>query len=522
MLRQKPRLTYCGLTVVLSKPSRFDSNHLLSANGGCFFNEDCLMPNGVNIYQCDVRLMDDASPLLEGTKCVLCLGEDCHKKWIPETKDYTLNEIRGTPYDSIRLPGVIYIASYAPQEATDFRNYKANKSSDEDEEDDAPETDAKGRTNRTQRKNYRFWLAKDVKRAIRFIKEFNGKIPKRLYEPEYILYPPTQLIIEKLTNTKNQYLFFDMETDENNRIQCFSFSFGVGQPIYCVPVLDHNYKWFYGNLHHIFRALCIAIKGNILVAHNGSGYDFIYLGLHYHIPINKVEDTMLMQHRAYPLVEKSLGHCTSLWTYEKFHKDEGATGYNNQEQVKRKLSYCGKDVYTMVLIHTELWSHARRNPGLEDSFRQVNSSIRPYLLLTFTGIEYDNELVTKIKYDNDRLMEQYLRIINLLIGENTIKMYRRRYKSAIPTSNIQCVDYFHNLLGYPIVGWGKESKVDGKRKPSLSKKSIYKLRLKFDNPVIDFIIAYRQLAKETSSLKFTPFEWREHAGNNNVAQNNNP
>jgi hypothetical protein len=71
------------------------------------------------------------------------------------------------------------------------------------------------------------------------------------------------------------------------------------------------------------------------------------------------------------------------------------------------------------------------------------------------------------------------------------------------------------------VGWGKESKVDGKRKPSLSKKAIYKLRLKFDNPVIDFIIAYRQLAKETSSLKFNPFTWRDNAGTNHVTTNNN-
>jgi hypothetical protein len=447
---------------------------------------------------------------------------------MPETKDYTLNEIRGTPYEKLShigdsTSGIIHIASYAPQDAADMRNYEAGNSSEEDEEEseNADETDSKGRSNRTQRKNYRFWLAKDVKRCIRFIKEFDGRIPKRLYEPEYILYPASQVIIEKLTKTKGSYLFFDMETDENNKIQCFSFSFGLDAPIYCVPVIDSNYRWAYSNLHCIFRALCLAIHDNILVAHNGAGYDFIFLGLHYHIPINKVEDTMLMEHRCYPLAEKSLGHCTSLWTYEKFHKDEGATGYNNQEQVRKKLSYCGKDVYTMVLIHTELWNHARRNPGLVDSFKQVNNSIRPYLLITFTGIEYDNDLVTKIKYDNDRLMEQYLRIINLLVGDNTIKQYKRRYKSAIPTSNIQCVDYFHNLLGYPIVGWGKESKVDGKRKPSLSKKAIYKLRLKFDNPVIDFIIAYRQLAKETSSLKFNPFTWRDNAGTNHVTTNNN-
>src|SRR6266404_270380 len=97
MLRHKPRLTYSGLTIVMSKPSRFDNQHLLSGNGGVYFNNECLKPNGVNILQCDVRLFEDNSPLIDNTKCILLLGEEAAQSWL-RNKDNSLNEIRGSPY----------------------------------------------------------------------------------------------------------------------------------------------------------------------------------------------------------------------------------------------------------------------------------------------------------------------------------------------------------------------------------------------------------------------------------------
>lgn len=516
LIRHKPRLTYCGLTIILSNRSRFDKVSLLSANGGCFFNEECLGAT-TNIWQCDVRLKEDRSELLAGTKCVLLLGESSAQLWL-NNKENTLNEIRGSVYLINDIP---HIASYFPQDAKDVKDYEStlNDNIDRDSIDDRLEENEsnvgeKRRHGRTRRKNYSFWLKKDTEKALRLCKQYNGIVPKRLFEPEYIIYPPSQLVIEVLTNTKNERLFFDIETDENLAIQCFSFCFGINQPIYCVPVISHNYEWSYSELPRIFKALCISFRNNILVAHNGSNFDYFVLGYKYHIPIGKkVEDTMLMQHRCYPEVEKSLGHCTSLWTWEPFHKDEGNTGYNNTEQVHKKLQYCGKDVFTMVLIHDALLKHAKRNPGLEESFAAVNESIRPYLIITFTGLEYEQQSIEDIWKENDRLMTVYLKVINLLIGDKTKKQLSQRFKSALPSSNPQCVEYFHNLLGYPVVGKGKPRK-DGSRGPSLSKKNIYKLRLKFNNPVIDFIIAYRELAKESGSLKFTPWKTDEPINNN--------
>lgn len=74
----------------------------------------------------------------------------------------------------------------------------------------------------------------------------------------------------------------------------------------------------------------------------------------------------------------------------------------------------------------------------------------------------------------------------------------------MPGSNKQCCTYFHDMLGYPVISRGKETK-KGTRNASLAKQNMYKLRLRFDNPVIDFCLAYRELAKESGSLKFNPW-----------------
>ena len=96
MLRNRPQYKYCGLTIVLSNPSRFDRNELLSATGGWFFNDRCLRPD-YNRHQCDIRLKDDRSELLPNTKCVLLLGEPAAKLWLNNNEN-TLGEIRGSVY----------------------------------------------------------------------------------------------------------------------------------------------------------------------------------------------------------------------------------------------------------------------------------------------------------------------------------------------------------------------------------------------------------------------------------------
>lgn len=512
MLRTKPRLSYCGLTIILSNPSRFDKVSLLTANGGELFNNHCLRPE-FNVMQCDIRLADDNSFFLEGTKCILLLGSYAMHKWLPrETGNNTLNEMRGSLF---HVNGITTIPSFFPQDAADIKSHEQNLNKDskefvgriDKEQDDEEDADEKRYSN-TKRSNYAFWLKRDVWKCKQILK--NPNCYKKSFEPIYKIYPSSQEVINILTKTKGQWMDFDIETDyEQQNLLCFSFSFDGGRTVYAVPVLNHNYQWAYSSLHYIMRALCIAVRDNIMVAHNGAAFDFLVLGYKYHIPINRVWDTMIAMHRCFPDIEKSLGHSTSYWTWENFHKDMGNGRYFTQEDMMNMLKYCAKDVFTMSLIRQGIQSYAKTIPGLENSIKVAMESIKPYLIVTLQGIKYDEEMRQSLVRENDRLMMQYLRMINLLIGEKGIKEMQTAVKGkagAMPNSNPQCVKYFHEQLGYPVVMRSEPDK-KGQRNPSLAKKAMFTLRLKHENPVIDLVNIFRCTRLEVSTpLGFKPFK----------------
>lgn len=509
MIRTLPKLNYSGLTVILSNPSRFDRVALLTATGGALFNEFCLQPD-FNIMQCDLRVMEDKSPFLEGTKCILVMGETAMKQWIPETRENTLNEMRGSVFS---IQGIPAIPSYFPQDAADVVNHERTHNvnskeysvGDESDDEDSQEADAKG-LSATKRSNYGFWLRADTRKCKEIIKFGKDSFIHDGQRPVYKVYPSSEEVIQVLTKTKGQFLYFDIETDyEEQNLLCFAFSFD-GHTIYSVPVLNHNYNWAYSSLHFVLRALAIAIRDNIIVAHNGASFDFRVLAQKYHIPIGKKSyDTMMAMHRCFPDVEKSLGHCTSYWTWERFHKDSDSRAYFTQEQMMTKLRYCGKDVFTMALIHKAITKYAKTIPGLEAGIQCAMDSIRPYLITSLQGIRYSQEKVNALKQENDRLMMQYLRIIKLLVGEQGMEACEKAVKGkakAFPGSNTQVCEYFHELLGYPTVV--PRSEKTGK--PSLAKKAMFLLALKFENPVITFTLLYRGVQKEYGTLKFIPYK----------------
>jgi len=501
MLRNKPVVTYCGLTLVLSNPSRFDTARLLSANGGQFFNSECLRPD-YNTMQCDIRVAEDASPLLPDTKVVLLLGDVAMHTYLPQTKNNSIGEMRGSVFEQ---GGKFFIPSFFPQECVDFKNFEATHNPLHQEvEDDENEWDSDKRHGVTSRKNYQFWAKQDVKKAKYLLK--HGKIPEYV-KPTYHIKPDSTTVINTLLSARDKFLYFDMETDyQEQNLQCFAFSVD-GVNYYSVPILDNTYKPAYSDCAFILSALAQAVDRNILVAHNGSAFDFLVLAKKYRIGINRVYDTMLAQHRCYPNVEKSLGHCVSLWTWEKFHKDEDSQGYMTREQMFDRLKYCAKDVYTMFLVHKAIEEFAKTIPGMQHSIDTCMSAIRPYLIMSLQGIKYDKDLVAAKKYENDRLMEQYLRLLEFFVGKDSLKEIRGKGKSSMPGSNPQCCRYFHEMLGYPVVARGKPSKKDGQRHPSLAKQALFKLKLQNDNPVIDICVAYRQVALETGTpLGFLPWK----------------
>ena len=505
MLRTKPRLNYSGLTVVLSNPSRHDTVNLLTGNGGLLFNKFCLQPE-INSMQIDVRLADDKSELLEGTKCILVMGEYACHKLLPETNQNTLGEVRSGIYE---WRGVPCIPTFSAQEAADIKNYEdeintlsKSYSGDDSISDSGDEEEGDGkRHGKTKRANYAFWIRADTSKCKKILS--GNKLAN--HQPSYKIQPTADEVINILNNTKGQHLYFDIETDyEEQNLLCFAFSFD-GINIFSVPTLDYTYSLAYPTIYYILRALSIAIRDNTVVAHNGAAFDFFVLAYKYKIPINKTYDTMLAMHRCFPDIERSLGHCTSLWTNEKFHKDTYSRAYATKEHMMQKLMYCGKDVYTMYLIKQAIDNYAKTIPGLTNSIGAAMECIRPYLTTTLQGIRYSNEVREKVLADNDIILNKYLMLINYLVGDEALERIQKgksgkRSAAVMPLSNKQCVKYFHDELTYPVVG---RSPVTGE--PSLAKKNLYKLQLKESNPVLSLISVFRAIAKESSMLKFCPW-----------------
>jgi 3'-5' exonuclease len=518
VLKTPPVLKYNGLTIILSNPSRFDKVSLLSAGGGLVMNDFCLKPE-FNIMQCDIRLTEDTTPFLPQTKCALLLGEKAMHDWCPDSRQNTLNELRGSPL-TIRdnLPAY---ASFIAQDCADIKNYEKDhnpfssdfQEDDSERDDDGDDSDTKV-FGKTKRANYAFWLRRDVWKCKQVLsgKQFEHR------RAEYKIYPSSDEVINILTRTKGRWLDFDIETDyEEQNLLCFSFSFD-GVNVFCVPVLNHEYQWAYSALPKILRALIIAFRDNIVVAHNGKSFDFPVLARKYKIPINRAFDTMICMNRIFPDIEKSLGHIVSYWTNERFHKDTDSKAYRTREHMMSKLLYCGKDVFTMGLCREAMLTYSKTIPGLESSIKCAMESIRPYIICELQGIYYSQEKLEQTKKENDRLMMQYLRMIKILIGETTWEECRSQVKSkdargTICSSNTQSTYYFHTLLDYSIVARSPKT-----GKPSLGKVAMYKLALQHpDNLVIRIILAYRILAKEYGSLKFMP--WKDE--NNTITKPNN-
>jgi len=511
MLYHPPKFSYCGLTIILSNPSRLDKKELLEGTGGWIFNEECLRPE-TNRYCCDIRLAADTRPLIKDTKCLLLLGQRALETYGIVAPGVGLSEQRGSPVETVfGIPG---IASYPPQDAVDPVDFESRYNRREDSVEDDFTGDKEvylsdKSMGKTQRANFRFWLRADTKKALKIVNN-DGIVPGSPYTVEYKLRPPMKEVVEVLSTTKEKDLFYDIETDlVTTDMRCLAFCFGPNAAnhvtVYIVPTLDINYTTDYTMLEtaQFMRALAIGFQNNTVVAHNGAYFDYFVLAWKYRIPMGpRLYDTMISNQRIYPDVEKSLGHCISYWTFEPYHKNEGVHTYRTPQQAKQLYEYCGKDVFTMVELKMRQLEFADSIPGLRASIDQANASIRPYLIANLLGMHYDETLRASRVQEYDRLMTQYMRCMKILTGPNVPPLI----------SNQKCTRYFHDMLGYKVVGRSAKT-----RAPSLAKDDLYKLKMKLEdspNPVIDLLIRYRKVQKDSGLLQFNPWRRKEEENEN--------
>jgi len=489
----------------MSQPSRHDKTELLSSRAGYFFNMRCLQPE-FNRTQCDIRTLDTMSEgLLPNTRVMLLMGERAlHTIGKENYTEYTVGEQRGCKLTIPKYAGIDVISTFNPQDALDKQDWEGQyneelKQYEEEQhaikEDEESTGKQKGITSRA---NYGWWIVQDVKKAKNILK-FGPSYYTR-DKSNFELWPSSKVVCDFLRSKRDSSLYLDIETDENFNITCIGVAYGPGQ-VFVIPCLLWDYGRAYTNLGLIFQSLTWALNHNEVVCHN-SMFDLFILAWKYRIPFGRnIYDTMLAHHRSYPDIEKSLGHAMSHLLYEPYHKDTSVFNPTNEYQARKLWTYNANDVRATALIRNELDSRSSKDVGLQESIRQVNRSIRPDIINTLQGIKMDDDIRLATIHENDRLCNHYLRVIKLLTGGIDV----------LPTSPKSCINYFHRLLDYKVIKRSQKT-----NEPSLGEGELYKLQLhlkdkQLENPVLNFVIAFRRKIKSSGMLKIIPWsmEFRE-------------
>lgn len=493
LCRVLPQTPYNGLTIALSNPSRFDlSDGRLLTGLARGFAMESLYPHFM-LSGCDIRSKEYlvSKPLLNNTKGILVCGENALKLALGlEGVGLTLHQSRGYVFKNPQLFGDAFlIPTYLPQDCIDPVNWEGKKNQELIKEnasieiEEGAEEDGGKNYSPTKRSNYRFWFKQDVQRLIYLVQ--NGSIPK---EPEVFYY--LNVSIKELENDLASYtgpIVLDIETSMEyvGAITCLSF--GLIKPdgihVYGFTWLDYNLQCTLSPRDKLgfIKLINLMFSKHEIVVHNG-GFDLFILLAGYSIkPPRWVFDTMLAHNRKYLGTEKSLGHCMSLYTWQKYHKDEGYFFPKNSTQERKLLEYNAKDVYGTALVYLKLVEN--ETPSME----QANNSLVPYLWTSFIGLNIDTEELEALLKLNQRKLDFITRVLGILTG--------------IPKFNAgssqQCAVYFHDMLLYEVIKYSEKTK-----KPSVDINVLYKLRLNYpENPVINFIITYRAIAKENGSLK---------------------
>jgi DNA polymerase I-like protein with 3'-5' exonuclease and polymerase domains len=477
-----PTLPYCGLTIILDKPSRFDRNkdgsinRLISGTAGDYFDK-LLTP--FTRYNCDLRLASNTRPLLPNTRVLLLLGQESLNKF---KSNSGLLTYRGSPFIiSCDNQTVIGLPTITPQDSHDRRNYEnPQNEEDEDKEDKETEKDFQ----KTSRKNFRFWFHADSRKAIRICREGVREYPKTTIH----YCSSVGKLVDLLQTNKNQYLVLDIETDAAQNLTCFSFLFSPTQTydptrtyeVYVVPFKRYNGTLFYSQLDycHIFRALTLAFQANTVVGHN-LAFDLFILLYKYRINSPRaIYDTMLSHHRCHPEVEKSLGHVVSYYTDLPYHKDEGIFDPKTDEQENKLWQYNAKDVITTFFVMSEQQKEIRTLKATE-SVAQVNAAQRSLLMMQYEGCLCDTEKLCSIVDQADNKFIQYKRILKLLT--------QREFN---PRSSDQVSEYFYDTLKLP----------EPVKNPT-KEDNLLKLYAKYQVPSLRVVLAARGEGKEASSLR---------------------
>lgn len=457
-MNHNPLRTYNGLSIILDSPSRFDEHLLLSGYAG---NAFCNFLRPLDRFSSHIFTSDyGLTNLKNDTQVCLLLGQ----KSLDLVSDSShILSWRGSP---IIKDGVIFVPTLSPQDAFDRREFERE------------ETDEDKDYQRTQRKNFPFWLEHDTKKAIAILQRHHII---EYVKPKYYIYPPIEQAINTLLNSRDQFIVIDIECDYNRQLTCLGFSILGSNEIYVVPFQRYNRELSYDKslLCKFIVALASAFSHNTIIGHNLS-FDLFILAWKYRIPFpRKIRDTQSMHHRCYPEVEKSLGHCISLYLELPYHKDQHVIEPENILQEEQLWKYNGLDVWTTSLVYQELVKEGMKL-GATSSQLQACASIVPYLTVTMQGMRINDTERPTIIDRCSRMEKQCERILKMVTHED-----------INPRSSRQVCEYLYDKLG-----------IKRPLKDPTNKRELLKIYGKQNVPSIRIILAARANRKRASFLQF--------------------
>ncbi len=418
------------------------------------------------------RLADDFSTVPPDITHTILFGEVAVQRWMGR---FNIDTSRGYVHDHPVLRRTI--ATYAPIDCVDIKDYE-HPWDDDDDDDDSKNTGKDSQP--TSRRNYRFWAKADADKLFnrRPYVEVPFERPLRML---------TRVDIEVLSKISGRTIYFDIETNtEKNYLQCFSYAID-DQPVVSAVVYDENGKLDIPLAGLV--ALARAFSRNKVVIHNAM-FDLPYLAITHKFPFGRdIYDTMLAMHRKMPESEKSLAHAITYYANAPFHKDQGCFNPRSRGALMKLVKYNARDIETLRAVHKGQLLY-NNIPGLEASIALANDSIYPYMLAGLHGFGVDHSELTATQRKLSRRVRQYQRILDILTG-------RPDFNFSSPK---QVAEYFYGDLGYEPPGVTKTGA------PATNEKAILKLAVKYpSNPVMRTILATRELQKQESMLMFTTF-----------------
>lgn len=241
---------------------------------------------------------------------------------------------------------------------------------------------------------------------IREEKEF-----PELKEPNYnfIIDPSWELVHEY---GESEYLVADIENVKYTfDILCISFARSPDESIIFDYDKSHVSTW-----EKVEYLLACKTKK---VFHNGAAHDLPILKTNGHTINNYTDDTIIQAHIIEPEFPRDLGYLASIWTRQKYYKQEGRSnipldakgwGKKHSTDKRRLLVYCGTDTCVTYRVFLGQKEIIESDPDLLSAYLWEMQCHPMAVDFTMNGLLVDQGRLAelKVEIENDWLRDQLL------------------------------------------------------------------------------------------------------------------